>query len=108
VDYPDNIYVVHCTVDGNAFKNTYDDSTGLNVNVTLPAGGHGSSRGLHTPQGTATSTPAPGGGSVTVILRSCVKQASEIDNFVSECGAHGAGVSFTPTSKRGCSADTAS
>jgi hypothetical protein len=43
---------------------------------------------------------------VTVILRSCVKQASEIDNFVSECGAYGAGVSFTLTSKQDGTAHT--
>ena len=105
-DYPVNIYVVHCTVDGNTFKTTYDDSTGLKVNLTLPAGADVICDWFNIPKRTATSIPAPGGGSVTVILRSCVKQASEIDNFVSECGAYGAGVSFTLTSKQGGTAHT--
>jgi hypothetical protein len=32
------VYVVHCTRDGAAFPTTYDDSTGLRINFTLPAG----------------------------------------------------------------------
>lgn len=97
-DYPVEIYVVVCTQNGNAFSTTYDDSTGLRVKFNLPENANIVCDWYNIPKGNPTTTPGQGSGSVTVVLRACVKPASEIENFTTECSAYGAGVSFTLTS----------
>jgi hypothetical protein len=93
-DYPVAIYVVHCTRDGAAFSTTYDDSTGLRVKFDLPAGANIVCDWYNIPKGEATSTPTPGGGSVTVITRLCLDDIADIKDLRDECEMYGAGAEF--------------
>ena len=96
-DYPVNIYVAVCTQDGKAFETTYDDSTGLRITFNLPEGANIICDWFNIAKGTPTAVPGGGNGSVTVLLRACVKQANEIDNFATDCSPYGPGVAFSLT-----------
>ena len=92
-DYPVAVYVVHCTRDGNAFPTEYDDSTGLRITFTLPAGANIICDWYNIPRG-AEPTPPPSGGSITVIVRLCTEDLDKIDNLRDECEMYGAGAEF--------------
>jgi hypothetical protein len=92
-DYSVEVYVVHCTRDGAAFPTTYDDSTGLRINFTLPAGADVICDWYNVPKG-AAPTPTPSGGTITVIKRLCTDDPKDIKNYRDECELFGAGAGF--------------
>ena len=87
--------MVHCHRDGAAFPTTYDDSTGLRINFTLPAGANVICDWYNVPKGQA---PAPSGGSITVIVRLCTEKLADIENLQNECSLYSAGAGFQLTS----------
>jgi hypothetical protein len=92
------IYVVHCTRDGEEFAREYDDSTGMRIRFTLPEDANVICDWYNIPRAQPTATPAPTGGSITVIKRLCTDPVDEIENFQEECEFYGSGAEFRLTS----------
>ena len=89
-----NMYVVVCTREGETYAFTYDDSTGLRINLRIPEGALVVCDWYNVPP-----APKPAvGGSITVIKFLCEGKQDNDYDWDEECDSYGGGAEFALTS----------
>jgi hypothetical protein len=92
------VYVVSCSSSGTRFPFTYDDSTGLRINITLDSGDAVTCAWYNVPPG----QPAPAeGGSITIFKYLCQGKSSNDYDWFNECQLWGEGADFALLDARG-------
>lgn len=89
-----SLYVVVCTRDGENYDFTYDDSSGLRINLRIPAGETIACDWYNVPP----KPQEPGAtGSVTVIKYLCQGRNDNKYNWDQDCESYGSGAEFELT-----------
>ncbi len=92
------VYVVSCSSGGTSFPFTYDDSTGLRIDLTLDSGDAVTCAWYNVPPG----QPAPAeGGSITIFKYLCQGKSSNDYDWFNECQLWGEGADFALLDARG-------
>ncbi|MCC6790723.1 MAG: PT domain-containing protein [Thermomicrobiales bacterium] len=85
------VYVIVCTRDGDTYPFEYDDSTGLRMNIKVPAGSDIVCDWYNVPP----AKPQPGAsGSITVNKFLCQGRSDNKYDWEEDCESYGAGASF--------------
>lgn len=92
------VYVVVCTRDGNTYDFTYDDSTGLRINIEVPSGAEIVCDWYNVPPKKEDPNPPSTKGGVTVVKYLCQGRTDNKYNWDTDCESYGAGAEFDLTS----------
>jgi hypothetical protein len=88
------VYVIVCTLDGNTYPFEYNDSSGLRMNIRIPAGEEVVCDWYNVPP----AKPQPGAsGSITVYKYLCQGRDDNKYDWEDDCEAYGAGAEFELT-----------
>ncbi len=92
------VYVVACSSGGASFPFTYDDSTGLRINLSLDSGDAVTCAWYNVPPG----KPAPTeGGSITIFKYLCQGKSANDYDWFNDCQLWGDGADFALLDARG-------
>jgi hypothetical protein len=90
-----SVYVVACSAGGEAFDFTYNDATGMRIDLELPSGTDATCAWYNIPPGTPTVTPGQNSGSIVVHKFLCQGKSINQYNWESDCVAESAPIAFS-------------
>lgn len=95
------VYVVSCEAGGNDFETTYNDRTGMRIELDLPSGTDVTCNWYNIPPGSPTVTPDRPQGSITVHKFICLGKSVGSYNWDIDCNAESAPAGFSLKSSDG-------